>query len=73
MMGPFNFFLKIYFLNLFIYFIYFCLRRVLVAARGIFVEACGIFIVVRGLLSSCGVRVFSSLVVVHRLQSTWAL
>ena len=26
-----------------------------------------------GLLSSCGVRVFSSLVVARRLQSTWAL
>ena len=42
-------------------------------ACGIFVEACGLFVVVRGLLSSCGVRVFSSLVVVHRLQGAWAL
>ena len=28
---------------------------------------------VRGLLSSCGMQVFSSLVVAHRLQGAWAL
>ena len=45
----------------------------LVAARGIFFEACGYFFASRGLLSSCGVLVFSSLVVASRLQGTWAL
>ena len=54
-------------------FIYFWLCRVLVAAHGIFVEACRIFIVVHGLLSNCGVRVFSPLVVAYRLQGVWAL
>ena len=57
------FFLNIYFL----YYYYFWMCWVLIAARGIFVEACGIFFVVAralfiaalGLLSSCGVRVFS--------------
>ena len=36
---------------------------------------CGVWAlhVVRGLLSSCGMWVFSSLVVVHRLQGVWAL
>ena len=59
------FFFKINFL-LFIYLIYFWLCRVLVAAYRLFVVVCG-------LLSSCGVRVFSSLVVVRRLQGTWPL
>ena len=59
--------------NFFYFLIYFWLRRVLAAARGIFVEAVKIFFVVHGLLSSCGVRVFSSLVVAHRLQDAWAL
>ena len=45
---PLFFFFKIYHLL-----IYFWLHRV-------FVEACGLFVVMRGLLSSCGVRVFSS-------------
>ena len=44
---------------LFIYFVYFWLHWVLVEARG--------------LLSSCGVRVFSSLVLARRFQGTWAL
>ena len=48
------------------FFFFFWLRRVLVVAQGIFV-------VVRGLLSSCGVWVFSSLAVVHRVQGAWAL
>ena len=48
------------------YFLNFWLRRVLVAARGL-------FLVVRRLLSSCGVRVFSSLVVARGLRSAWAL
>ena len=69
---PLNFFFKIYFFK-FIYFIYFWLHRVLVAARGNFVEAHGVFMAMRQLLSSCGVRVFSSLVVARRLQGTWAL
>ena len=64
----FFFFLKIYLL-----FLYFWLRRVLAAAHGIFVEACGLFVAVHGLLFSCGVRFFSSLVVTRRLQGTWAL
>ena len=51
---------------LFIYFIYFWLHQVLAAARGLLAA-------VHGLLSSCGVRVFSSLVVAHRLQGAWAL
>ena len=54
------------FLRIYLLFIYFCLRQVLVAAHGLFVAA-------RGLLSSCGVRVFSSLVVARRLQGAWAL
>ena len=59
-------YLFIYFKDLFIiYFIYFWLCWVLVAACGIFVEACGIFY--------CGMSVFSSLVVAHRLQGAWAL
>ena len=58
---------------LFIYLIYFWLPQVLVAAHRIFVEAYGIFVVVRGLLSSCGMRVFSSLVVACGLQIAWAL
>ena len=33
----------------------------------------GLFVAARGLLSSCGMRVFLSLVVVHGLQSAWAL
>ena len=49
-------------------FFFFWLRRVLVAACRIFVEAWGSFIVVHGLLSSCGMRVFASLVVARRLQ-----
>ena len=47
-------------------FFFFWLHQVLVVARTL-------FIVVHGLLSSCGVRVFSSLVVAHRLQATRAL
>ena len=66
--------------HIYIYIYIFWLRPVLVVAhrifaeaRGILVAACGLFVVVRGLLSSCGVRVFSSLVVVLGFQSTWAL
>ena len=33
----------------------------------------GLFVVVRRLLPTCGVQVFLSLVVVRRLQGTWAL
>ena len=33
----------------------------------------GSFVVARGLLSSCGMRVFSSLVGARRLQGVWAL
>ena len=51
---------------LFIYLIYFRLHRVLVAACGLFVAACG-------LLSSCGMWVFSSLVVACSLQGVWAV
>ena len=42
------------------------LRQVLFAARGLFVVA-------HGLLSSCGVWVFSSLVVVRGVQNAWPL
>ena len=37
------------------------------------VEARGLFVVVRSLLSSCGLWVFSSLVVARWLQGVWAL
>ena len=63
-----------------IYFIYFWLHRVLAAAQGsslrragFFVMACRFFVAALGLLSSCGVQVFSSLVVACRFQSVWAL
>ena len=63
----------------FFFFIYFWLCRVLAAARRIFVGACRIFCCStralrcrHGLLSSCGVQVFYSLVVAHRLQGTRA-
>ena len=52
--------LKIY---LFIHFVYFWMRQVLVVS-------CELFVVARGLLSSCGVRVFSSLDVARRLQGS---
>ena len=56
------------------------LHRVLVAAHGIFIEVRGIFCCgARALhcgavlLSSCGMRVFLSLVVARVLQGAWAL
>ena len=62
------------------FFFFFWLHQVLVVARGTSVEACviffvavhGLFIAARGLLSSCGLRVFSPLVVACGLQSMWA-
>ena len=61
-------FLVLIFIYLFIYLfnLFFWLCRVLVAARRVFVVALG-------LLSSCGVGFFLSLVVVRGFQSAWAL
>ena len=61
----------------FFFLIYFCLHWVLVAGSslrhvGSFVAVCRLFVVVCGLLSSCGVRVSSSLAVVCRLQGARA-
>ena len=70
---------SIFFLNFFIF--YFWLHWVLVVAHGVFIKACveasfvaarGLFIAAHRLLSSCGVQVFSSLVVAHKFQGTWA-
>ena len=57
---------------LFIYLIYFWLCWVL-DVGSVIAPVHGLFVVVHGLLSTCGVQVFSSLVVAHRLQGTWAL
>ena len=60
-------YLFIYLFNLFG-----CVRSQLWHAGSLLHHA-GSFILARGLLSSCGVWVFSSLVVASRLQGTWAL
>ena len=58
---------------MYLLFIYFWPHGFLVAALGIFVQACGLLVAVHGLLSSCGVWFFSSVVVGRRLQGVWAL
>ena len=63
-------FLKIYYL--FILFIFGCVGSYL-QHTGSSLRHVGSFFAARGLLSSCGMWVFSSLAVARRLQGTWAL
>ena len=59
------FFFKIYF--------YLFITYLFLAALGLSCGTRDLFVAVCGLLSSCGVQVFSSLVVVRSLQGVWAL
>ena len=70
------------YLNIGIFFLFFSFKifYLFLAALGLscsmwdlFVAAHGLFFAAHGLLSSCGMRVFLSLVVMLRLQSTWSL
>ena len=71
------FFLKIMIIYLFIFLAASCLscnmQDLSLRHAGSFVVARGLFVVVRGFLSSCGMQVFSSLVVACRLQGARAL